>query len=76
MCVVGNRQAVSYTHLDVYKRQVYAVVAAPFYTQSVKADCGITVKSSDAVEKSTLQAAADILDVMLSARSDVVEKMI
>ena len=55
---------------------VYAVVAAPFYTQSVKADCGITVKSSDAVEKSTLQAAADIVDVMLSARSDVVEQMI
>ena len=56
--------------------EVYTVEVAPFYTQFVQADCGITVKSSDAVEPSTLQAAADMVDVMLSERSDVAEKMI
>ena len=56
--------------------KVYTVSVAPFYTQSVKTSAGVTVKSSGAVEKSTLQEAAKILDVMLSKRSDVVEKML
>ncbi|WP_050697348.1 glycoside hydrolase family 97 catalytic domain-containing protein [Anaeromassilibacillus senegalensis] len=55
---------------------VYIVIDAPFYTQSVQAKSGVTVKSSDAVEPSTLQAAADIIDVMLEKRSDVASAML
>lgn len=46
---------------------IYPVTYKPYYDKVIKSKTGVTIKGSEHVHLSTVQKAADIIDVMLSA---------
>jgi hypothetical protein len=72
--IVGNVTNRAGTAAD--KTKVYTAIWKPYYDKQVVAKTGLTIKGSQFVDIRTVQKAADITDVIMSAMPEVVVRAI